>query len=41
VRMKATAAGTAELNVTGAQPLGIDAPATAPGLPPPLRVIVK
>lgn len=41
VRMKATAAGTAELSVTGAQPLGIDAPAVAPGLPPPLRVIVK
>ena len=41
VRMKATAAGTAELSVTGAQPLGIDAPAAAPGLPPPLRVIVK
>ena len=41
VRLKATAAGTAELTVLGAQPLGIDSPAQPFGLPPPLKVIVK
>jgi general secretion pathway protein D len=41
VRLKATAAGTAELTVLGAQPLGIDSPAQPFALPPPLKVIVK
>jgi general secretion pathway protein D len=41
VRLKATAAGTAELTTLGAQPLGLDGPAQPFGLPPPLKVIVK
>ena len=41
VRLKATATGTAELTVLGAQPLGIDSPAQPFSLPPPLKVIVK
>lgn len=41
LRLKATAAGTAELSVLGAQPLGLDAAVPALALPPAIKILVK
>lgn len=41
VRLKATAAGTAELTVLGLQPLGVEPGVPPIGLPPPAKIVVK